>query len=213
MSPAPGSPVAAFAAMSNPLATSSYPATVTRLLHAWRDGDRDAFAQLVVQLQSELHRMAVSRLRGAETPSLAAGDLLQEALMKLMDRPPEWQDRAHFFATVSTAMRSVMVDHARARQADKRGGHGEAAWRQVTYTLSAHGEESWTADLLTLDRLLNRLGADDPRAHEVLQLTYFGGLEREQIAEVLGLSVPTVDRELRFARAWLAEQLQRPLQA
>lgn len=188
-------------------------ATVTRLLHAWRDGDRDAFGRLVVQLEADLRRLAASRLRGVETPSLAAGDLLQEALLKLLDAPPSWQDRGHFFATVSTAMRSVMVDHARARQADKRGGHGEAAWRRVTYTLSAHGEDSWVADLLTLDRLLNHLQAEDPRAHEVLQLTYFGGLQREEIAEVLGVSVPTVDRELRFARAWLAEQLERPLEA
>ena len=188
-------------------------ATVTRLLHAWRDGDRDAFARLVNQLEAELRRLAASRLRGAETPSLAAGDLLHEALLKLMERPPDWQDRGHFFATVSTAMRSVMVDHARARQADKRGGRGEGAWQQVTFTLSAHGEDSWVADLLTLDQLLRRLQAEDERAHEVLQLTYFGGLQREDIAEVLGISVPTVDRELRFARAWLAEQLERPLEA
>lgn len=184
-------------------------ATVTRLLHAWRDGDRDAFARLVGQLESELRRLAGSRLRGVETPSLGPGDLLHEALLRLMERPPDWQDRGHFFATVSTAMRSVMVDHARARQADKRGGD----WRQVTYTLSAHGEESWVADLLTLDQLLSRLQAEDARGFEVLQLTYFGGLQREEIAEVLGVSVPTVDRELRFARAWLAEQLERPLEA
>lgn len=183
--------------------------TVTRLLHAWRDGDRDAFARLVSQLEGELRRMASSRLRGLETPSLGPGDLLHEALLKLMKRPPDWQDRGHFFATVSTAMRSVMVDHARARAADKRGGD----WQQVTYTLSAHGEESWVTDLLTLDQLLTRLQTEDARAHEVLQLTYFGGLQREEIAEVLGVSVPTVDRELRFARAWLAEQLERPLEA
>ncbi|KQW52054.1 MULTISPECIES: ECF-type sigma factor [unclassified Roseateles] len=188
-------------------------ATVTRLLHAWKAGNRDAFARLVGQLEGELRRMAASRLRGVETPSLAAGDLLQDALMKLMENPPAWQDRGHFFATVSTAMRSVMVDHARARQADKRGGQGEAAWRRVTYTLSAHGEDSWMADLLTLDQLLTRLLAEDPRAHEVLELTYFGGLQRDEIAEVLGVSVPTVDRELRFARAWLAEQLGRSLEA
>lgn len=199
--------------MDRPASDLAPDATVTRLLHAWRAGDRDAFARLVAQLQGDLRRLAASRLRGVETPSLAAGDLLQEALLKLMESPPAWQDRGHFFATVSATMRSVMVDHARARLADKRGGQGDGAWRQVTYTLSAHGEESWVADLLTLDQLLTRLQADDPRAHEVLQLTYFAGLQRDEIAEVLGVSVPTVDRELRFARAWLAEQLQRPLEA
>lgn len=182
---------------------------VTQLLQAWRGGDAAAFGHLLLQLEAELRRMAASRLRGVETPSLGPGDLLHEALLKLMERPPDWQDRGHFFATLSTTMRSVMVDHARARQADKRGG----AWQQVTYTLSAHGEDSWVADLLTLDQLLTRLQAEDARAFEVLQLTYFGGLQREEIAEVLGVSVPTVDRELRFARAWLAEQLERPLEA
>jgi RNA polymerase sigma factor (TIGR02999 family) len=182
---------------------------VTQLLQAWRGGDVAAFGHLLLQLEAELRRMASSRLRGVETPSLGPGDLLHEALLKLMERPPDWQDRGHFFATLSTTMRSVMVDHARARQADKRGGD----WKQVTYTLSAHGEDSWVTDLLTLDQLLSRLQAEDARGFEVLQLTYFGGLQREEIAEVLGVSVPTVDRELRFARAWLAEQLERPLEA
>ena len=186
--------------------TTSPPLTV--LLHAWQQGDREAFAQLIQHVHGELRRMAVSRLRGAETPSLAAGDLLHETLIKLMDAPPAWQDRAHFFATVSRAMRSVLVDHARARQADKRGG----AWQRLSITLSDVGEESNITDLLTLNQLLDQLAVLDPRAAEV-QLTYFGGLLRDEIATVLGLSVPTIDRELRFARAWLAAQLQRDLEA
>ncbi len=187
--------------------TASPPLTV--LLHAWQRGDREAFAHLIQHVHAELRRMAASRMRGAETPSLAAGDLLQETLVKLMDSPVSWQDRAHFFATVSMAMRSVLVDHARARQADKRGG----AWQRLGYTVSDLGEESNIADLLTLNQLLDQLAALDPRAAEVLQLTYFGGLQRDQIATVLALSVPTVDRELRFARAWLAAQLKRDLEA
>jgi RNA polymerase sigma factor (TIGR02999 family) len=97
----------------------------------------------------------------------------------------------------------------RARLADKRGG------ARVRLTLSAAdiGEESMAADLLTLDALLTRLAERDPRAAQVLELTYFAGLERAAIAEVLGLSVPTVDRELRFARAWLVERLGRELEA
>ncbi len=103
----------------------------------------------------------------------------------------------------------MLVDHARARQSDKRGG----AWARLTYTVSDIGEESVIADLLTLDALLKQLTQLDPRAAEILQLTYFGGLKRDDIALVLGLSVPTMDRELRFARAWLAAQLQRDLEA
>ncbi|MFN9105731.1 MAG: ECF-type sigma factor, partial [Betaproteobacteria bacterium] len=182
---------------------------LTVLLRAWQAGDQASLAKLMRQIVGDLQRMAASRLRGAETPSLASHDLVQEALLKVMQSPPEWQNRAHFFATMSLAMRSVLVDHARARQADKRGGQ----WQQVTYTLSAVGEESIVADLLTLDQLLTQLAALDGRAAEVLQMTYFAGMERAEIATVLGVSVPTVDRELRFARAWLSEQLGRDLQA
>lgn len=182
---------------------------LTVLLHAWQAGDQAALARLMQQIIGDLQRMASSRLRGAETPSLASHDLLQEALIKVMESPPEWNNRAHFFATMSLAMRSVLVDHARARQADKRGGQ----WQRLTYTLTSVGEESIVADLLTLDKLLTQLAALDARAAEVLQMTYFAGMERTDIATVLDISVPTVDRELRFARAWLSEQLGRDLQA
>lgn len=178
---------------------------LTQLLHAWQAGDAAAFDRLLHSVYGELQRMALARLRGAETPSLAAGDLLHEALLRVTQQTPDWASREHFFATVSLAMRSVLVDHARARQADKRGGD----WQRVTYTLSAYGEDAVVADLLTLDALLTQLQALDPRAAGVLQFTYFAGLEREEIATVMGLSVPTIDRELRFARAWLAEQLGR----
>jgi RNA polymerase sigma factor (TIGR02999 family) len=182
-------------------------APLTRLLHAWHAGDSAALGALLPQVHGELMRMAGSRLRAADGQTLSRGDLLHEALLKLMANPPPWQDRAHFFATVSLAMRSVLVDHARQRLADKRGGGLD----RVTYTVSLAGEESMAADLLTLDRLLQRLQAEDPRAAEVLNLTYFAGLQREDIAQVLGVSVPTVDRELRFARAWLSEQLGRDI--
>lgn len=193
-------------AMSNaPVTAGTDSRPITRMLQAWQQGDRAALAALLSSVYDELRRMAFSRLRGAETPSLSAGDLLNEALLKLLQTPQDWQDRRHFFACMSLAMRSVLVDHARARQADKRGGD----WQRVTYTLDVHGDEDMAADLLTLDALLNQLQRRDPRAAEVLQLTYFGGLQREEVATVLDASVATVDRELRFARAWLAQQLGR----
>lgn len=158
-------------------------------------------------VQGELLRLAQSRLRGQDSPSLGAEDLLQEALMRLAGNVPDWNDRQHFFATVSLAMRQVLVDHARRRLAGKRAGG--AGWCLVDWTLSDVGEEAQTADLLTLDRLLQELEAEDPRAAEIVQLTYFVGLEREEIATLLSLSVATVDRELRHARAWLSAGLGR----
>jgi RNA polymerase sigma factor (TIGR02999 family) len=178
-------------------------------LQAWKSGDARAFDHLLQQVLGDSQRMAASRSRGAETPSLAAGDLVNEALLKVIESPPAWNNRAHFVATVSLAMRSVLVDHARARQTHKRGGR----WQRLTYALSAVGEESLVADLLTLDALLTQLKALDARAAEILQMTYFTGMRREDIATVLGISVATVDRELRFARAWLSSQLGRDLQA
>jgi len=190
-------------ASPTPVLTDEAP--VTRLLQAWQQGDRSAFEALLSQVHAELHRMALSRLRGAETPSLAVGDLLNEALLKLIQSPPDWKNRGHFFGSVSLAMRAILIDHARARQADKRGGE----WQRVSFTLVDSGEDDIVADLLTLDALLDELQQLDPRAATVLQMTYFAGLERGEIATVLDVSVPTVDRELRFARAWLARRLDR----
>lgn len=182
---------------------------LTLLLHAWQQGDAAAFERLVGQVHGELMRMAASRLRTADGGTFSRGDLLNAALLRLMESAPLWQNRAHFFATVSLTMRSVLVDHARARLAGKRGG----GFERVTWTLASLGEESMAADLLTLDALLRQLDAEDPRAAQILQLTYFAGLQRQDIAAVLDVSLPTVDRDLRFARAWLRQQLGRELEA
>ncbi len=183
--------------------------SITVLLHAWQHGDADAFARVVQAVHGQLLRMAASRLQGHDGGTLAQGDVLNEAMLRLMQAPCAYKDRAHFFANVALTMRSVLRDHARARLADKRGGD------RVRVTLSAvvAGEESMAADLLTLDRLLDTLARHDPRAARVMELSYFVGLPRQEIAALLAVSVPTVDRELRFSRAWLAEQLGRDLEA
>jgi len=180
---------------------------LTTLLQAWHSGDAAALALLMPQVHAEITRMARSRLRGEASVTLSQGDLVNEALLRLMAAPPPWQNRAHFFGTFALTLRSVLVDHARARAAQRRGG----AWRAVTMTLSDLGEESMVAELLTLDALLKQLEALDPRAGQVIQLSCFVGLSRGEIATVLDVSVPTVDRELRFARAWLGAQLGSPL--
>jgi len=183
--------------------------SITVLLQAWQRGEADAFARVVQAVHGQLLRMADSRLQGHDSGTLAKGDVVNEALLRLMQSPGAYADRAHFFATVSLTMRRVLRDHARARLADKRGGNRV----QVTLSSLAVGEESMAADLLTLDRLLDTLARHDARAAQVMELTYFMGLPRQEIADLLGVSVPTVDRELRFSRAWLAEQLGRGLEA
>jgi RNA polymerase sigma factor (TIGR02999 family) len=190
-------------------ADSSTTGSLTRLLHAWKAGDPSAFSRLAESLQGEFQRMAASRLRGFESATLSRGDLVNEAMLRLMQSPCDWNDRAHFFATVSLHMRSVLREHARARLTDKRGG-GRV---QLTLTSSALGEESMVADLLTLDALLDQLAKLDPRCARAVELTYITGLTGADVAEVLGVSLATVERELRFGRAWLSEELGRSLEA
>ncbi|MDT8998422.1 ECF-type sigma factor [Paucibacter sp. APW11] len=193
-----------------PAATDTTLDAMTQLLHAWQGGSSEAFGRIVQALHAEFLRMAASRLRGHDDASLSRGDVVNEAMLRLMNSPADWQNRAHFFATVSLTMRSVLREHARARLAGKRDGGDRV---ELTLASAELGEEAQAADLLTLDKLLERLGQHDPRAMQILDMTYFAGLQRHDIATVLGVSVPTVDRELRFARAWLVERLGRELEA
>jgi RNA polymerase sigma factor (TIGR02999 family) len=180
-------------------------AALTTLLKSWQQGDGAAFAKVFEETYEELRRMAASRVRqGGGQLSLAPTDLLHEAVLRVVESPMQFQSRSHFFAAMSLYMRGVLVDHARSQLADKRGGNR----LQVTYTESGLAEETLTADLLALDEALTRLASLDPRGADILHLTYFAGLERAEIAEVLGISVPTVDRDLRFARAWLNKHME-----
>ncbi len=178
-------------------------AELTVLLQAWRDGSSEAFEAVARAVQAEFLRMAASRLAGHDQATFAKGDLVNEVWLRLMKSDKSWANRAHFFATAALTIRGVLTDHARARLADKRGG-GRV---RLTLTESAVGEESMAADLLTLDKLLSQLQALDARAAAVVELTYFTGLDRGQTAEVLDVSLATVDRELRFARAWLGQRM------
>ena len=151
----------------------------------------------------DLQRMAKNRLRGNEDLTLFPSDLLNESVIRVMESQPDCQNRAHFFATMSLHMRTVLVDHARTRSADKRG----AGAVHVTLSHATNTEESMATELIALDQALTDLDKVDARGAQILHLTYFAGLTREEIAEVIGVSVPTVDRELRFSRAWLADTL------
>ena len=184
---------------------STGPAQITHLLHAWRGGDSAVLPRLTELVYAQLRQIASRRLRGANTPTLTPTALVHEAFLRMYDSEIDWRDRAHFFALAALHMRNVLVDHARAQAADKRGGH----LLQVTFTAAvAQDAPGDQADMLQLDQALRRLEAEDARTGRIIELTYFGGLNREEVAHVLGISVPTVDRGLRFGRAWLRSALE-----
>ncbi len=181
------------------------PSDVTQLLQRWSDGDRDALDQLVPLVYEHLRRVAHQRVRHEDaSPSLNTTGLVHEAYLKLVDlRRARFRDRAHFLAMASRVMRRLLIDHARARRAARRGG-GIAAM-ELGEALAISDPQ---ADALSeLDEALQRLEQIDPRQSEILEQRFFGGLSLEETAEVVGVSLATVKRELRFARAWLAAEL------
>ncbi len=178
---------------------------ITRLLLAWGDGDRQALDELTPLVYQELRRLAESYLRrerGGHTLQPTA--LVHEAYLKLVDqRGLRWQNRAHFFGIAAQTMRQILVDHARARLAEKRGG-GEIRF-SLDEAIDASDERA--DQLVALDDALLALAAFDPQKSRVVELKYFGGLTLEEMAEVLGISRATVIREWRMAKAWLYGQL------
>ena len=178
---------------------------ITVLLHRFQQGDVDAQNQLVNAVQGELRLIATRYMRrekGGHTLQTTA--LVNEAYLKLINiKAASWQDRAHFFAVAAQIMRRILVDHARHHIAGKRGGGLETLPLDEALVFSV--EKS--SQLVDLDEALKLLEAKDPRACQVIELRFFGGLSVEESAEVLKISPRTVRREWTFARAWLREQL------
>jgi RNA polymerase sigma factor (TIGR02999 family) len=184
--------------------TPSSTPDVTALLRAWSDGDRAALEELVPIVYRELHRQAERYMRG-QSPghTLQATALVNEAYLRLVSRESvDWKNRAHFFGVAAKAMRSILVDHARARGASKRGGGAD----QVTLAAAdeAGGQE---VEVLELDEVLQQLAELDSRKAALVELRWFGGLSIEEAAEVLAVSSATAKREWRTARAWLRREL------
>jgi RNA polymerase sigma factor (TIGR02999 family) len=178
---------------------------LTRLLHEWRAGDAASRDCLLAQVYDTLRGMASARLRrGFAGHTLQPTAVVNEALLRLLGADTDWEDRAHFFALAALKMRAVLVDHARARAAEKRGG--DAAMLTLSHADREVGE-AVEYEVLALHQALEQLATRDERAARGLEMAYFGGMERREIACVLGVSVPTVERDLRFARAWLNQQL------
>jgi RNA polymerase sigma factor (TIGR02999 family) len=178
-------------------------APITQLLSAWRGGDAAALERLIALVYADLQRVAQRHLRREGAITLSATELVHEACLRLIGPSLDWQDRAHFFAIAARQMRHVLVDHARRKQRDKRDG-GKAV------TLQDDLAEAGVSppDVLELDLLLDRLADLDARKRDVLELHYFGGLSHLEMAQALQVSEATVDRDLRFAKAWLRQALQ-----
>ena len=178
---------------------------VTRLLRDWSSGDAEALNQLAPLVYDELHRIAANFLRGERSGhTLQATALVHEAYIRLVEQDqPEWHSRAHFTAVAAHYMRQVLVDHARKRNAAKRGG-GDIV-------LSLDEVVAYTADrsdaLLALDDAMNELAAAAPDKSRIVEMHFFGGMTQEEIATVLSVHVNTVARHLRVAQAWLQSRM------
>jgi RNA polymerase sigma factor (TIGR02999 family) len=184
---------------------------VTALLRAWARGERAALDELLPLVYGELRRQAARQLRAQpEGHTLQATALVHEAYLRLVDwdsAAADWHDRSHFFAVAARAMRSVLVDHARARRAAKRGGGAPALTLGAAESVADHSSDSGV-DVEALDEALTRLAALDSRQARVVELRYFGGLSIEEAAEALGISHATVEREWKTARLWLRRELE-----
>ena len=178
---------------------------ITRLLKAWGAGDSAALDKLLPLVHDELRRLAHQYMR-REQPGhlLQTSALVNEAYLRLIDQTQvRWQNRAHFFGIAARLMRRILVDDARRRHRDKRGGHAI----QVPLDEAADVPQQQAANLLVLDDALQSLAAIDPRQSEIVELRFFGGLSIEETAEVLKVSPGTVMRDWTFARAWLRQEM------
>jgi RNA polymerase sigma-70 factor (ECF subfamily) len=179
---------------------------VTQLLLEWGAGDRDALDRLLPVVFDELRRLAHSYLRRERADhTLQPTALVNEAYLRLVDqRGFTWQNRAQFFGIAANLMRQILVDHARKRAAEKRGGSDKRRLSLTQAGLVAHEPE---VDVLALDEALGRLNEFDPQQARVVELKFFAGLTIEETAEVLNVSHATVEREWKLARAWLRREL------
>jgi RNA polymerase sigma factor (TIGR02999 family) len=179
-------------------------AEVVRLLDEWHRGDQAAYDRLIPLVYGELRRLARGQLRreGAGH-SLQPTLLVHEAYLRLANADVDWRDRTHFFSVAARVMRRILVEWARARRAQKRGGDEV----HVTLTDGVSAPLSDPVDVLALDDALVRLHGFDARQAQVVELSYFGGLTYPEIGQMLSISAATVDRDLRHARAWLKREL------
>jgi RNA polymerase sigma factor (TIGR02999 family) len=177
---------------------------ITTLLRAATEGDRRAFDQLVPLIYDELHAMARGQLRRERSDhSLQPTELVSEAYLRLAEGPGGFENRSHFFGAAATAMRRVLVDHARRRAAEKRGGDRH----RVTFEDLAVEAEEPSVDVVALDDALKALEQEDARLARVVEMRFFVGFSIEETATTMGISAATVKRDWTYARAWLMERM------
>lgn len=178
---------------------------VTRLLHSMNAGNREAVDALVPLVYSELRKLAAHYLKGERGGhTLQPTALVHEAFLRLIEQETDWQNRAHFFAMAASLMRRILVDYARGYKAEKRGGEAEKISLEDIFVFV----KEKPSEIIALDEALKGLTEIDPRRAKVVEMRFFGGLNNEEIAEVLGVHSNTVLRDWNLARAWLKAQLQ-----
>jgi RNA polymerase sigma factor (TIGR02999 family) len=178
---------------------------VTQLLKAWNEGDQSALEKLMPLVLDELRRLAGNYLRRERANhTLQPTALVNEAYLRLVDQKARWQNRAQFFGVAAQLMRRILVDHARVRQAQKRGGSDQ---QRLSLADVEGASDKPDVDLLALHEALNELAELDPQQARIVELKFFGGLSIEETAEVLNVGHATVERDWKMARAWLRSKL------
>ncbi|MCI0336576.1 MAG: sigma-70 family RNA polymerase sigma factor [Acidobacteria bacterium] len=186
---------------------TSMPEEITQLLIAWNQGDQGARDKLMPLIYDELRRVARGHLRRERiNHTLQPTALVNEAFLRLIDQSEvNWQNRAHFFAAAARLMRQILINHAEARRAAKRGGSAE----RVSLNDVNHFVAGQEIDLVALNEALKNLERLDPQQGQIVELRYFTGLTIDEIAEVMDISPATVKREWSTARTWLRRELSR----
>lgn len=181
------------------------PHTITALLARWRSGEQSAANELVSLVYEELHQIAAREMRREHIGhTLQTTAVVHEAYLRIAQSESiDWKDRAHFFAVAATQLRRVLVDHARRRHSEKRGGGAI----HLSLIESDGGAVALDERLLAVDEALGRLESLDPRAAKIVELRFFGGLSEREAAEALGISIATLKRDWEFAKTWLTGQL------
>jgi len=177
---------------------------VTQLLKNWQSGDNEALSDLMPMVHDTLRKLAGKYMQSENAGhTLQATALVNEAFLKLVDADITWQNRAHFMAIAAKSMRHILIDHAKSKGRQKRGGNDVLV---TLHEANVAGDQR-TPELLDIEDALIQLAELDTRKAEIVELSFFGGMTYDEIAEALGISAATVDRELRFSKAWLQRAL------